>query len=69
MNIEIEQQILNALINLNEKFESVCVFKLGDNGIKVTNISEEIDKYEDAVPFHDKNCRDGYTIVELSDFI
>ena len=35
---------LSALKSLNEKFEGQCTFKLGESGIKVTNMPEEIDK-------------------------
>lgn len=41
---QIEKQILNALKSLSEKFG--CNFTLGEDGIKITNIPKEIDKFE-----------------------
>lgn len=59
MQDEIKKQIIAALDELNNKYEDKYTFTFQDNRYKVTNMPEEIDKFEDAAPFHDKNCKDN----------
>ena len=53
MEDEIKRQIRSAMQSLNEKFKGKYTISFDEDSFKVTNIPEEIDKFEDAAPLHD----------------
>lgn len=59
---QVEQELSDALDKLNKDYEGICSFHIKKDSILVTNIPDiEIDKFEDAVPFHNiDRCNNSF---------